>query len=299
MLHLELLHNFSTLTCYTLSHNAAVKDVMRIEAPRVAFGNDYAMHGLLAVSALHLSHLRSDKQQYYLSYANEQYELGLSLVTPLVQTLNPQNCSALYMFAVFSVVFSTAKPRNPHDFPLIGDGQSWDWFTNFRGMRALIEPSVDVLRKGPFGPMFQMGMQRSKLREQSTSECEQLLHLRQLVSEFCSEPKDLKIYSATIDELAKCYNVLYGPVTSQLFELSDVFIWLWRVPDEYLTLVRKKTPEALSILAYFAVMISRLGNWWWLDGLSGYLISTIWRELDSEYRSWIRWPIEEIGGLPE
>ena len=102
---------------------------------------------------------------------------------------------------------------------------------------------------------------------------------------------------AAIVELRKSFAVAYSEEIAVL-ESSDVFIFLFRVSEEYLYLLKDRTQESLAIFAYFCIITKRLENAWWSQGWSDHLMSQIHDLLDEEHRLWIRWPMEEIGWLP-
>lgn len=269
----------------------------RIETPKFAFSHDFVMHGLMAVSALHFAHLRHERKEYYLSHAKAQHEAGLRVATGLIPSLNEENCVPLWVFATLCTVFATARPRKSGDFVIIGEHGEADWFTVVRGCRAILDSSPDTLINSPFGPMFQSGMSRGKLRENAILEKDFLLPLRQNISQCSLDAEIVTIYNQAIDELRKCYGVVYSTTTKP--ELSDVLRWLWHAPSEYFHLLKQKEPVALSILAYFAVLVHPFSSYWWLEGFSRHIVTTVYQSLDQNHRPWIRWPIEEVGGIPE
>jgi hypothetical protein len=273
------------------------KDEYRIETPKFAFSHEFVMHGLMAVSALHLAYLRQERRDYYLAYAKAQHEAGLRAATGLIASLNEDNCVPLWIFSILCTVFATARPRKSGDFVIIGENGEADWFAVVRGCRAILESSPDSLINSPFGSMFQSGIARGKLRENATLETDFLLPLCQNIADSSLDVETLAIYNKAIDELRKCYAVMYGTTTKP--ELSDVFRWLWHAPVEYFQFLRQKTPVSLSILAYFAVLVHPFSSYWWLEGFSRHIVATVYQSLDQNHRPWIRWPIEEVGGIPE
>lgn len=100
-----------------------------------------------------------------------------------------------------------------------------------------------------------------------------------------------------ISELQKSFAVAYSGVYDTL-ESSDVFIFLFCVSGDYLTLLKDRTQESLAIFAHFCIIAKKLEHYWWSDGWSEHLMSQIYAMLDEEHRLWIRWPMEEIGWLP-
>ena len=109
----------------------------------------------------------------------------------------------------------------------------------------------------------------------------------------CTDPAELETYSQAIRELRDCYIVVYQSATA--LEASDIFAWLFQISDQYLTLLKGRTQEALSIFAFFCVVPRKLEMHWWMEGFSSHVMSQIYELLDEEHRLWIRWPIDEIG----
>jgi hypothetical protein len=157
MLDLQLMYNYNTTTCFTLSANAVVKEVWRLEIPKLAFRWDFVMRGLLAVSALHLAHFRQDKRDYFNAYALFQHNLGLRDAMSLLLEINDDNCSALFIFSTLHIPLALGRPRDPGDFLLFSNEGAAELLILIRGVRAIIESSGSSLVNGPLGPIFRIG----------------------------------------------------------------------------------------------------------------------------------------------
>jgi len=301
MLDLELLHNFCTSTCYTFHSDPALKTLWRINVPHLAFSCDFVMRAILALSALHLAYFKPEKRDFYLSQAMIQHRIGLRKATSVLPHVTDENCTALYLFTAATCIFTLASPRKPGDFLVIGDSGIAEWLILFRGTRSIIETSYEALRTGIMGPMFIIGARRNQPQEdlfhEHSAEGEQLNELQQLIRGTAVNEQVLQIYSTAIEDLRKSLFLAYGN-GPQAFESSDVFIWLFRVSEDYLMLLRERTQEALAIFAYFCVIPKKLEANWWIEGWSTHLMTRIYNLLDEEHRLWIRWPIEEIGWIP-
>ena len=262
------------------------------------------MRGILALSALHLAHYKTEKRDLFIAQAKAQNQAGLRAATALLPYITQENCSAVYIFSALTCIYSLACPRDPGDFLVLGDSGVASWLTLFRGTRSIIESSTDALHNGVLGPMFIAGARRTALREaahviasDSSAEEGQLVELRQCIHDTVTDPQSLKIYMAAIDELQKTFTVAYkGPF--QTVESTDVFIFLFRVSEEYLIFLNESRQESLAIFAYFCVIAKRLEKNWWSEGWSNHLMSRVYALLDEEHKLWIRWPIEEIGWVP-
>ena len=300
---LELLHNFCTSTCYTLHSNPTLKTLWRVNAPQLGFAYDFVMRGILSLSALHLAHSRPDQRQEYISQAMQHNHAGLRTMTAVLPNINQKNCSAVYLFSVITFILTLASPRKPGDLLIMGQSGIAEWLTLFRGVHAIVKSFQDELQSGVLGPMFSVGSRRSQLRDARANELDPAAedhHLGQLQSVIQQSVTDLHlltIYMAAIVELRKSFAVAYSEEIAVL-ESSDVFIFLFRVSEEYLYLLKDRTQESLAIFAYFCIITKRLENAWWSQGWSDHLMSQIHDLLDEEHRLWIRWPMEEIGWLP-
>lgn len=103
-----------------------------------------------------------------------------------------------------------------------------------------------------------------------------------------SEPDNglLEIYNRAINELYKSYGAFYESAEPQ--DITDVFVWIAMVADDFLPLLRENRQKALVIFLYFCMLLKRLRSRWWLDGWANNLYIETYGMLDQEHRSWIR-----------
>ena len=74
-----------------------------------------------------------------------------------------------------------------------------------------------------------------------------------------------------------------------------MFIWLFRILDEYVQLLNQRRQEALVVFAFFCVILKRFDHIWYMSGWSTHILGNIWYMLDEQHRLWIQWPMEETG----
>jgi hypothetical protein len=267
------------------------------------------MRGILAISALHLAYFQPERREFFTVQATLQSQAGLRAATLILPNLTCENCSAIYIFSVLTCIYTLASPRKPGDLLVLGSTGVAEWLTLFRGTVSVIESFIvnssdDALKFGVLGPMIIAGARRAALRDAHASAAKrsteegQLGELRQVFREAVTDPHMLQVYMDAIDELQKSFTVAYKDV-SQMTESTNVFIFLFRVSEEYLLSLQQRTQESLAIFAYFCVIAKRLDTNWWSEGWSNHLLSRVYAELDDEHRLWIRWPIEEIGWVPD
>ena len=145
--------------------------------------------------------------------------------------------------------------------------------------------------------MFSAGGRRNELREAYANvnfpEAERLNDVLGYIRSTVTDDKIYQHYETAVAEMKKSYGMVYRQAL-QSFEPADIFVWLYRLSDGFLNLLKERAQEALVIFAFYCVIPKRLESNWWIEGWSAHLMSRIFHVLDQEHRLWIRWPIEEM-----
>lgn len=120
--------------------------------------------------------------------------------------------------------------------------------------------------------------------------------LRRLVDDSVSDLDRRRVYNNALYVLNQTFGVFYE--TPGQKDLVGIFYWVIMAED-FLPLFADREQEALVIFAYFCVLLNRLSGYWWLDGWVNYLMDLTYSHLNEEHRTWIIWPMEEVGWVPE
>jgi hypothetical protein len=298
-LDLELLHNYSTSTSYTLSADPVLKNLWRVNVPQLGFAYEFVMRGILALSALHLAYQNPEKRDFYTAQAVLQHQTALRTAIDLLTQVTDENCSALWIFSALTSFFAMASPRKPGDFLLVGESGIAEWLYVFQGVRSITESSQEILARGILSPMFKARGPMVQMMEPDFKADDHLSHLRHHITASVSDAEAAGIYLAAVDELDKSYTIAYHPSSPKDVPYEILLTWLYHLSPEFLIQLRDHTQEALAIFAYGCVMLRKLDFCWWMEGWSVHLISRIYFSLDEEHRAWIQWPIAEIGWVPD
>ncbi|KAJ0426876.1 hypothetical protein BJY00DRAFT_306869 [Aspergillus carlsbadensis] len=112
---LELLHHYTTSTCYTLSRVPAIQAVWRDQAPRIGFSPrfGFVLHAILAISALHKAHTSSDQgyRATCMLQARTHHNSAIRAVVPALTcpaSTDTENSAALFLFSTLTCIFSCA-----------------------------------------------------------------------------------------------------------------------------------------------------------------------------------------------
>ena len=291
---LELLHQFVTETCYTTSNRPDSHELWRITVPKEAFNHDFLMRGVLAVAALHLSHLRPDSAAEYQHIANSHQDRALGTFQAAVSDLTESNCHAFFALSSLIVVYEFASPRTPGTLAFTYETQdSTNWLAMIRGVNSILMPSWPWVEHGPLRGLLQPGVFNTMETRLPKPADHQLKQLAELCESADGGDEAVEAYSEAVKALRKCYAKIFTRSSVEC-EVGTAFTWPVEVPDKFIQLLHARCPEALVILAHYCVVLHHLDNYWWMKGWAAHLMENIYSELTGPWRDWIQWPSSVI-----
>jgi hypothetical protein len=124
-----------------------------------------------------------------------------------------------------------------------------------------------------------------------------------LEADTCSETPTTAMKA--LDSLIGIYEATYGRHTGPdggityqgPFENQFIFGWLYRVESDFVACVRRCEPQALLVLAHFAVLLNReaIQTGWYIESWRDHIVARVDNLLqDEECRHWIRWPMGQV-----
>ena len=295
---LELLHQYNTSTSYTLTNYPGLQTFFRVVVPQIGFQYPFLLHGVLAMSSLHLSNYRhGDAHARYMNQVHYHYDTALRAATSLLQTINSETAVPLYLFGGFCSLITLGLGPKPGDFLLFGNEGVAEWLLLFRGMRSIIGMNYDVLRHSELAPMFHISIQN--IENQRPANIEHIKELREMMSETAKSDPDLEMYLFALDALAKSFSSEAIPGARATQASPQVaFVWFYQVSDTFVQRLQERRPLALLILSYFCVELNDLSSFWWMKGWAQHLLSEIYSCISKDFQIWLRWPMSEIGWIP-
>ncbi|KAI3324745.1 hypothetical protein HD806DRAFT_493488 [Xylariaceae sp. AK1471] len=296
---LELLHNYTTMTCSTLSESHVIREFYKVSVVQVGLSHEYIMRAILAVSSLHLAHHRPEMREHYQSVAILHHQAASQMAMPLMPDISPESAQMLFLFSVLTTYYALGWPRKAEDSLLLEGSGLPVWVYLLRGVHGFIQVA-GVPEEGPLSPLFKHSIERYNLREKADEATSlarvPLEELRALIAQRPLSDDLRQMYLTFIDELKKSFAKVYANTTP--YELVDAFIWIFMTADKLLPLLQVPTQESVAIFAFFCVLLHILDNHWWIQGWGQHLMKRVYSLLDDECRLWVRWPLEEIGWIP-
>jgi hypothetical protein len=134
--------------------------------------------------------------------------------------------------------------------------------------------------------------------ENSTYQNEELSELLDHFDAHVTESNKSQTLKDAVKALERSYSFMFEGSYPDEHKLRATFIWLYKMSDGYMALLKEGDSAALCVLAFFCVLLRRLDYYWWMEGWARHLIRQVYIALRPEHRMWIQWPMEEIGWAP-
>lgn len=293
---LELMHHYATATSLTMPRSSDVSRIWQFEVPKLGLTYMFLMHQVLAIGALHLGHLHPEQRESYALHASQHQNDAIAGMRESLTQITPDNCHAL--FAASSLLLLNAFSTFPYqrgalhglEAPTIDD--VLDVFLLVRGMSHILSSSQPTIEAGPFASFF---------TEVVTPSSTPLLdavgqHLENFRTSLETCDADPASKSVVTEEIGSFLEWIQHAISTTAFpELRVAMSWPIHLTEEYLQLLRNRDPVALTLLAYYCVIVrSTESSTWFMTGWGINAARAIVSELDPGWKEMIKWPLAFI-----
>ena len=289
-LDLELLHNYTTTTCFSLSTDPSKQQIWKVAVPREAASHDFLLHALLAISAVNLWYVNPTNHHLYERAAVSHRNLALITSIPALNEVTADNCHALFaMSSIISVLCFVLPYSAQLGMPSDPVNDIVSVSKLICGVKTVLHSAREWVALGSLGGLVNYNWDPTTLAlpEEARLAFEKLFDMNK------RETRDGSIrdlYNATIQDLKHAFEIH----TVVAGEPGLVFTWLVVVQASYVAQLEKKEPMALVILAHYAVLLHTSNRQWWLDGRGAHLVQFIHQLLPPKWLSAIEWPREAV-----
>lgn len=293
---LELMMQWCNATFHTLSRNQHTDPIWRNIVPEEALSHPFLMHGILALSSLHLARTGPEpsRRASYLNRAVAHQNQALALFRGLLGDVNETNAKAMFAFAGIVVIYTFGFPNTPDvQDPWACVDDLYQVLVLTRGVQQVIYAPRDFrtfLWNSSFGPILQVEEIVGILPD------EVVVALRQLraANENCSEDPnhELDVYSKVIENMEEMLTWVHGGMRANTIAGR----WAIKLPSRYMELLRERDPLALVMLTHYGVLLRSLQHRWCFDEWCLRVAKVAWEILDDQWRPLIHWPMTELLG---
>lgn len=297
--HLGLLHHFETqmlkyddmpvFSTPGADQKAAVDALMKS-----AVSEPYLMDELLACSALHLSTIMSDaaEKQRCLHQAAQLQTRALTQFNTACPSVSDENCITMFLFSGLlglHTLFDTTSFQ--HDFTQFLE-KVIQFISLHRGIRSITSQSWHIIGQTEVrhivNPMTTIDAMDPRLVESAPSECDYLLTLLTDSSDSLSS----MALNACRDAVRWLQWVIKQRRNLTKSLLPHVAMaWPTCISHDFLQMLRQRRPEALVVLAHWAVFLHQDRDFWVFGDSGRILIESTRKSLGSYWDDWLTWPI--------
>lgn len=285
---LLLMHHF-TLTAYKavgVSPEAAI--VWRDLVPQLAFEYDFLLHGILAVTALHLALTSPSNKEVHSATAMRHYTAALELFRPYLSSITSCNISPIFAFSclvpiyIFGYPHTSSLPSNPlpEMLEIIGV---------LRGCAGIVRSGNEWLESGPFKHLLLPSPTEPSQALPIDIEVA-LSRLSIYNSKTTTDPTLLNNYSGAIGILRESFKLALNTPGEQKVALPFPILISPEVPMR----MRERDPMSLVILAHYGVILHWLSTSIWMRGWGALVVDAVKETVGGDWNECITWAVEDV-----
>lgn len=298
LLDLELMIQWCNSTFRTLSRNERTDPIWRTIVPEEALSHPFLMHGILALSSLHLARTGPEpsRRASYLNRAVAHQNQALALFRELLGDVKESNAKAMFAFAGIVVIYTFAFPHTPDvQDPWSCIDDLYQVLVLTRGVQQVIHAPRDFtsfLVDSSFGPILQVEEIEVPLPEDTSAMLKQLRRANEVCG--ARDPNhELQVYERSIANLEEMLNWCHSGIRANTIAGR----WAIRLHPRFMELLRERDPLALVMLAHYGVLLHYLKHRWCFDEWCVRVSKAVWAILDDQWRPLIEWAMKEILGV--
>ncbi|KAJ6007399.1 hypothetical protein N7540_011375 [Penicillium herquei] len=268
------------------------RKIMEISVLEAGLTAPYLMHGVMALSALHLSHQSQPDQRRrgssWFTIAMHHQNAALSMFRDQLNQINEANVHASLIFAGLAASFgfaSALQTEAKEEMPSLNT--LLKIFDLARGLKAVLDSTSHLQQENDLNPLLAFEVPADAAVPNCTqSAFDRLVEL--------SEQMDhhTEYYKRAIKSMRFLSSISFAGPTSMTLSVG----WASMIPREYLEDIKCRKPFALVVLAHYCVFL-HMGQRNWCLGRWGYeVLLEISQILDLEWKPYIAWPLEQVLG---
>jgi Fungal Zn(2)-Cys(6) binuclear cluster domain/Fungal specific transcription factor domain len=290
--HLELLHHFEAETCKTIAINEEQVAVYHHAVIAHGLNSRSLMSQILALSALHLSLCQPRRAEAYRSLASGLQAAALTGFHDLLANVDGTNCVDVLLFShlVTMHVFCDTFASLRDDFNAFM-GRLVGCIRLLNGGDVILQRWWKELSQTEMGILATQADARDKMPERLQGECQELKAFIEGADLSSSSIKTCLEAVRRLQHYLDIENSVVKPSGSS----SMIFAWLVTSAPEFTDLLGERKPEALVILAYYAVLLHKRHECWVIGDAGARLFHHINQYLGPRWRTWLAWPSSVVG----
>lgn len=259
----------------------------------------YLLHQLLAFSARHLASIHPVRSNFYLQQAISLQTRAISFFNAAKAEVTQSNCVNILLFSSVlghHLLADTIAKRDPGGLiPFMS--HYIQCLELHRGIHSIAVTAWPLLMKSELEPILSWSSGFSA-RPAIGDHCQRVQSLVENAGGLLKEEKEA--CQRAIHYLQVGLDAILSEANEQqagrFGRYQMIFSWMLLAPPEFTTLLASHRPEALSLLAYYAVILHHGRNLWQVGDAGAYLLSILVDYLGPDWNQWLEYPRRVITG---
>ncbi len=290
MVHLELLVNFSIEVQFP-----HIQGYMEYRGREMIFkaGLDapYLMHQVMALSARHLSVVKADRSDFYMHLAVQLQTRAVSMFNETAIEVNESNCMAMLIFSSLlgRHLLIDVLARRDSDFETFLDKYT-ECIKLHKGIREIAASAWPYLIETELSPYLAWGRElwHTVPKGSDTDDVQSLIS-----SSTGLDDAEKALCIDAIHQLQIGLDEATEPSSGKR-GIQMIFNWVVAFRPELTDLLIQRSPEALVVLAFYALLLHHERERWQVRDAGGYLLHAVSRSLGPGWGQWLARPTEKI-----
>ncbi|KAJ5718672.1 hypothetical protein N7488_004318 [Penicillium malachiteum] len=288
----ELMMQWICHTHKVFARNEATRQVWERHVTKEALQAPFLMHGILALSALHLSHLREDGRHImWLNIAIAHKSTALSMFSEQLSSISRSNAKSMMGFSGLAFAFSLASTlEGTEDISRLD--ALIDVFSMARGVQTVMDADWAFIQTSDFAPLFDMTPLEVVVPDDTLNALDNLKELLDWHA-LQSPGRDLETYNTAVRCFGRLLEFAYAEPTS----MTLVAGWAIRAHVEYIDALKRREPLSLVILAHYSVFLHLARGNWCIGSWGQEVLREILKSLESAWLPHVSWVSEKVLGV--
>lgn len=153
---IELMHHYCTVTSSTMAQQEAARHVWRVVFPQEGYANEYVLHGVLSLAALHKAFLLPDRRDVYLNRSAFHHSIGQQHYTALLSDVNVANWRPVFCFATIVIAYVLSMSMQPDEemgVEATAISRTLELVSVTKGVKAVLLPFIPQLNNTNLAPL--------------------------------------------------------------------------------------------------------------------------------------------------
>lgn len=153
---IELMHHYCTVTSNTMAQQEAARHVWRVIFPQEGYANEYLLHGVLSLAALHKAFLIPDRRDVYLNRSAFHHSIGQQHYTALLSDVSVANWRPVFCFATIVIAYVLSMSMQPDDeteAEATAISRTLELISVTKGVKAVLLPFIPQLNNTNLAPL--------------------------------------------------------------------------------------------------------------------------------------------------